>query len=124
MVAIDAVNEAIWFLLLSNVTVCTYAVGSLLYTMCTKNSKKMVVVVLDILVMELLFSANGATASMGVLDQCGNSPVHWNKVCYVFDRFCHQMGAAFALSLLGSFAFLWLVVLVVLSLHKGSMNSS
>ncbi|KAJ8898683.1 hypothetical protein K2173_004717 [Erythroxylum novogranatense] len=113
--------SALVFLLVSNVFACTYAIVSLLYTLCTENIAKVVVVILDILVMGLLFSANGAAAAVGVIGRYGNSHVRWNKVCYMVDRFCRQLGAAFALSLSGSFVLLWLVVLAIFRLHKKSL---
>lgn len=69
--------------------------------------------VLDKFTVALLFSGNGAAAAVGVLGYKGNSHVNWNKVCNVFDKFCGQMAASIGVSLLGSLAFLLLVVIPV-----------
>lgn len=70
--------------------------------------------------MALLYSANGAAAAIGVVGRDGNSHVQWRKGCDMFDGYCHHLEAAIVLSLIGSFAFLCLVLLSVLGLHKKS----
>jgi len=65
----------------------------------------------------LLFSGNGAAAAVGVLGYKGNSHVNWKRVCNVFEKFCDQMAASIGVSLIGSLAFLLLVIIPVLRLH-------
>ncbi|KHN43548.1 CASP-like protein 1E1 [Glycine soja] len=72
---------------------------------------------LDLVMMALLFSANGAACAVGVIAQKGNSHVQWMKVCNVFDAYCRHVTAALVLSLFGSTVFLLLVLLSVLKLH-------
>ncbi|CAI8610571.1 unnamed protein product [Vicia faba] len=56
---------------------------------------------------------------VGLLGYNGNSHVRWNKVCDVFDKFCHQVAASIILSLLGSLAFLLLIVILpILRFHR------
>ncbi|XP_020221952.1 CASP-like protein 1E1 isoform X2 [Cajanus cajan] len=66
--------------------------------------------VIDALMVALLFSGNGAAIAIGLLGLQGNSHVHWNKVCNVFGKFCHQATLSLFTSLLGSTAFLLLLV--------------
>lgn len=121
LILIDLVTLANRYFLVSNAIACSYAAGSLAYSMAAlsiKHNAALVIIFLDILIMALLFSANGASAAVGFIGQHGNSHVQWNKVCDLFENYCHQMAAALVLSLLGAFAFIWLVVLAVLALRK------
>lgn len=109
------------YFLVSNAIACSYAAGSLAYSVAAlsfKHNATVVLIILDLIIMALLFSANGASAAVGIIAQHGNSHVQWRKVCDLFDDYCHRMAAALILSLLGSFAFIWLVVLAVLGLRK------
>lgn len=100
----------------------SYAAGSLFYSMAAGRSFKhdaaLVLSILDLIILALLFSANGAAAAVGLIGRDGNSHVQWRKVCDVFDGYCHHMAAALVLSLMGCFAFLWLALLAVLGLRK------
>ncbi|XP_030552487.1 CASP-like protein 1E1 isoform X2 [Rhodamnia argentea] len=114
--------SAFVYFLVSNAVACSYAAASLMYIAfagAARSAKAdLAISVLDIVVMGLLLSASGASAAIGVIAQRGNSHVQWNEVCHVFGGYCHQMTSAFALCLLGSFAFLLLAVLNVMDLHK------
>ncbi|KAJ7954473.1 CASP-like protein [Quillaja saponaria] len=116
--------SAFVYFLVSNAKACTYAATSLVFSMMAKNIKNnmalLVLVILDLLIMGLLLSASGAAAAIGVIGLKGNSHVQWRKVCDVFGTYCRHMAAAVVLSLLGSFVFLWLVVLSVLNLQRNS----
>lgn len=93
---------------------------SLLLSFSRKKRWLLVTLILDVLMVALLFSGNGATAAIGVLGYKGNSHVRWNRVCNVFGKFCNQVAAAVALSLLGSIVFILLVMLAALRLHNKS----
>ncbi|MED6158901.1 hypothetical protein PIB30_037362 [Stylosanthes scabra] len=114
------------FLLVSNGIACSYAAASLVMLEMAKRrrsndddnkNKKVVlslsavefgVTVMDLVMMGLLFSANGAAASVGVIAQNGNSHIQWMKVCNVFDAYCRHMTAAFLLSFFASISFLFM----------------
>ena len=106
-----------------NAIACSYAAASLVITlMARSNGRKNDVTLLgltalDLVMMALLFSANGAACAVGVIAQKGNSHVQWMKVCNVFDAYCRHVTAALVLSLFGSTVFLLLVLLSVLKLH-------
>lgn len=115
--------SAFVYFLVSNAIAFSYAAGSLLASMAVRTSQDkrgIVLVILDMTIMGLLFSANGAAIAVGVLGQVGNSHVQWTRVCNMFGGFCHQMTAAIILSLVGSLIFFWLVALAILTLHKKS----
>lgn len=79
-------------------------------------------VLIDALMVALLFSGNGAATAVGVIGYQGNSHLRWNKVCGVFDRYCHQVAASIILSFLGSVAFLLLTLLPLLRFHRTTSN--
>ncbi|XP_039005785.1 CASP-like protein 1E1 [Hibiscus syriacus] len=115
--------SAFVYFLISNAIAFSYAAASLVASMAVRASKEktgIVLVVLDMTIMGLLLSANGAAIAVGVLSQYGNSHVQWKKVCNMFVGFCHQMTAAIIFSLVGSLIFFWLVALAILNLHKKS----
>ncbi|KAJ0798772.1 putative casparian strip membrane protein [Helianthus annuus] len=76
------------------------------------------VTILDLMVVALLFSAIGASCAVGLIGYRGNSHVRWEKVCNVFDKFCHQVMAAMALSFVACLAYLLLVVLAIFNVYK------
>jgi uncharacterized protein (TIGR01569 family) len=109
------------YFLVTNAIACAYAAGSLAYSIAAPSFKQnaaLALIFLDLIIMALLFSANGASTAIGIIGQHGNSHAQWRKVCDLFDDYCHHMAAAIVLSLLGSFAFIWLVILAVLGLRK------
>ncbi|XP_041016755.1 CASP-like protein 1E1 [Juglans microcarpa x Juglans regia] len=116
--------SAFVFFLVTNSVACAYAAGSLVYSVAARSFKHMnaalALSILDLIMMALLYSANGAAAAIGLVGRDGNSHVQWRKICDVFDGYCHHLAAALVLSLIGSFAFLGLVLLSVLGLHKKS----
>lgn len=119
LIPITAVHR---YFLVVNAIAGSYAAGSLFYSVaagrCFKHDAALVLSILDLIILALLFSANGAAAAVGLIGRDGNSHVQWRKVCDVFDGYCHHMAAALVLSLMGCFAFLWLALLAVLGLRK------
>ncbi|KAK8693857.1 hypothetical protein V6N13_071424 [Hibiscus sabdariffa] len=104
------------YFLISNAIVFSYAAAS----MAVRDKTGTVLMVLDMTIMGLLLSVNGAEIAVGVIGQYGNSHVQWRRVCDMFGGFCHQMTAAIILSLVASLVFFWLVAQAILNLHKQS----
>ncbi|ESW26224.1 hypothetical protein PHAVU_003G101200 [Phaseolus vulgaris] len=112
--------SAVLYFLVTNAIACTYAALSLVLALVNRGKSKglwTVITVLDAFMVALLFSGNGAAAAVGVLGYKGNSHVNWKRVCNVFEKFCDQMAASIGVSLIGSLAFLLLVIIPVLRLH-------
>ncbi|KAK9057265.1 hypothetical protein SSX86_022100 [Deinandra increscens subsp. villosa] len=110
-----------WHYLSVNVIACSYSLASMILSMKRKIiGTHLAFLLFDLMMMALLFSANGAATAVGIIGVNGNSHTQWHKVCYIFKRYCHQGAASLAMSFLGSFAFLWLVVFAILNLHKKS----
>ncbi|GLU03415.1 hypothetical protein SLE2022_206170 [Rubroshorea leprosula] len=120
--------SAFVYFVLANAIACSYAATSLIFLMVAGRSfrhstSSLALVMLDLIITVFLFSAEGAAIGVGLIGRDGNSHVRWNKVCNVFEGFCRHMTAAVILSLLGSFVFLWLLVLSIVNLHKKSMET-
>lgn len=108
-----------------NAIACAYAAISMAFISLTggRNWKGSILVVgLDLAMVALLFSANGASASIGLIALNGNSHTQWHKVCYAFKRYCIQGGAALVLSMFGSFFFICIVLLFTYNLHRTTLN--
>ncbi|MFS8002809.1 putative casparian strip membrane protein [Helianthus anomalus] len=112
--------SAFVYFVIANAIACSYGATSLIVILVTRGKNKLVslmVTVLDLVMVALLFSAIGATGSIGLIGYNGNSHVHWDKVCNVFGKFCHQVAISVFLSFAGSIAYLLLIVLAALKLH-------
>ncbi|XP_019241030.1 PREDICTED: CASP-like protein 1E2 [Nicotiana attenuata] len=122
-------SSTVYFVVV-NAIACAYAATSMAFPALNMGGSRrnwtcssMLVSALDLTMVALLFSANGASAAIGVIALNGNSHTHWHKVCYAFKRYCIQGGAALVMSMLGSFFFLCLVLLLPLNLHRtASLN--
>ncbi|GKA37847.1 mutator type transposase [Tanacetum coccineum] len=114
--------SAFVYFVITNAIVCAYTALSLFLTLlATKGGKKnvsLMVTILDLIMVVLLFSAIGATCAVGFIGYEGNSHVQWQKVCNVFDKFCHQVSTAMVLSFIGSIAYLLLIVFALINVHK------
>lgn len=111
------------YFMVANVIACTYGLISMLLTLLNRGKNKVLfgtlLTVFDALMVALLFSGIGAAATVGLIGYKGNSHVRWDKVCNVFNKFCHTMVISVILSFLGSLSFLLLVVLLpVFRLHR------
>ncbi|KAF8401540.1 hypothetical protein HHK36_012482 [Tetracentron sinense] len=112
--------SALVYFMVTNAIACAYATLSLVTNRGGKCGMALTLIVLDLVMVALLFSGNGAAGAVGVLGLRGNSHARWNKVCNNFGVYCLRILASIGLSLLGSLVFFLLVVLSVWNLHKKS----
>ncbi|KAL3359330.1 hypothetical protein AABB24_016078 [Solanum stoloniferum] len=111
-----------------NAIACAYAAISMAFIALIGGGRErnwkgsILVVALDLTMLALLFSANGASASIGLIALNGNSHTQWHKVCYAFKRYCIQGGAALVISMFGSFFFFCIVLLFTYNLHRTTLN--
>ncbi|KAK1435988.1 hypothetical protein QVD17_01762 [Tagetes erecta] len=113
--------SAFVYFVIANAIACTYGATSLLIILVTRGRNKVVslmITILDLVMVGVLFSAVGATGSVGLIGYKGNSHVNWDKVCNVFDKFCHQISMALFMSFAGGIAYFVLIVLSTLKLHN------
>uniref|UniRef100_A0A2P2J4H1 CASP-like protein n=2 Tax=Rhizophora mucronata TaxID=61149 RepID=A0A2P2J4H1_RHIMU len=112
--------SAFVYLVVANAVASSYAALSLILSIGSKKCLSPIIITLDLLMVALLFSSNGAAMAIGFMGYKGNSHVGWKKSCNVFGKFCNQVAAASVLSLVGSLMFVLLVALASLRLHKKS----
>ncbi|KAK1351869.1 hypothetical protein POM88_053874 [Heracleum sosnowskyi] len=114
--------SAFTYFVVANAIACSYGGVSLILTLANKGRKNgclaKAIIMLDLIMVAVLASANGAAAAVGYIGHEGNKHVRWNKVCNVFGRFCNQVLAAVGVSLLGSLLFIFLVMLAVLNVQN------
>ncbi|XP_057771972.1 CASP-like protein 1E2 [Salvia miltiorrhiza] len=113
--------SAFKYFVVANAIACGYAAISLVLTLANRNGRKGIttlVIILDLVMVALLFSALGAAGAIGLMAKQGNSHVQWNKVCDLFDKFCERGAASIGLSGAAAVAFFVLVVLAIFNLHK------
>jgi len=117
--------SAFVYFVVVNAIACAYAIISLVLTLATRGGSKgglaLMITTLDLVMVALLSSSSGATGAIGLIGMHGNSHVQWTKVCNVFGKFCHQVFAGLVLSVLGSAAFLLLVVISARNFQKKHM---
>lgn len=106
------------YFVVANVMACVYSAVAL--AACRSRSAVAPLMVGDLVVLALLFSAVGAAAEFGILGERGNSHVRWGKVCHVYSRFCERAMAAVIVSLIAAFANLVHLMLAILDVHKNS----
>ncbi|KAL1827408.1 hypothetical protein ACET3Z_005820 [Daucus carota] len=110
------------YLVVANAIACLYAAASLLLCFVTWRNKRYTttfpLLILDLMMVALLFSANGAATAIGLVALHGNSHTHWHKLCYLFHKYCIYGAASIVVSTLGSLVFLCLVVLAALKLYR------
>lgn len=111
-------STAFVYFVVANVMACAFSAAAL--AACRSRSAVVPVMIGDLVVMALLFSAVGAAAEFGILGERGNSHVRWGKVCDVYGRFCERAMSAVIVSLLGAFVNLVLLMLNILTIHKSS----
>lgn len=75
----------------------------------------------DLLVAILLFSCNSAASNTSVIASNGSDRLGWTKICDIVGSFCGQATAAIVLSMFAALAYVLLVVLGIINLHKRSL---
>ncbi|KAK9664269.1 hypothetical protein RND81_14G030000 [Saponaria officinalis] len=116
--------SAFVYFVVANSIACVFAAVTLVMTLVSKGGTKgisfLTNMLIDLMMVALLYSCIGAAGAVGLLGLKGNSHLQWNKVCDVYAKFCHRVEAALALSFFAAFAYVLLILLSVLKLHKRS----
>ncbi|XP_021867311.2 CASP-like protein 1E1 [Spinacia oleracea] len=110
--------SAFVYFVVANSIACAFAAVTLALALSGKGIIRLMIIIVDLMMVALLFSSIGAAGAVGLIGSNGNSHLRWNKVCNVYAKFCHQVTASLALSLLAAIAFLFLVILTASKLHK------
>ncbi|KAF9621789.1 hypothetical protein IFM89_028227 [Coptis chinensis] len=113
------------FLMVSNVIAFVYATISLSISLAYQTGQKgfgLTLIVLDLMIMALWFSASGAAIDVFVLAYNGNSKAGWNKTCTGFGYICGLVISSIVVSMIGSLIFLVLIVVTIVGLNKRSLS--
>uniref|UniRef100_A0ACD5VXF8 Uncharacterized protein n=1 Tax=Avena sativa TaxID=4498 RepID=A0ACD5VXF8_AVESA len=110
--------SAFVYFVVANAMACVFSAVSL--AACRSRSAVVPLMIGDLVVLALLFSAVGAAAEFGILGERGNSHVRWGKVCHVYNKFCERAMAAVIVSLIAAFTNLVHLMLAILDIHKNS----
>eukprot|EP00268_Persea_americana_P050599 TRINITY_DN5513_c0_g1_i2.p1 TRINITY_DN5513_c0_g1~~TRINITY_DN5513_c0_g1_i2.p1 ORF type:complete len:213 (-),score=16.07 TRINITY_DN5513_c0_g1_i2:120-683(-) len=111
------------YFVVANAIACAYSAFSLLVTIGGRRGPRALalgITILDVIMVALLFSGNGAATSFGLLGYNGNSHVGWNKVCNTFEKFCRNVMASLIVSLIGSIMYVVLVACSIFNQHSRS----
>ncbi|EPS74593.1 hypothetical protein M569_00163 [Genlisea aurea] len=73
---------------------------------------------LDAVVLAVLFASLGAVVDVGLIAYNGLKAAEWERICNVFDEFCNQAAAGFALSATASLLFFALVIYGGFALYR------
>lgn len=111
-------SSAFVYFVVANAMACVFSAVAL--AACRSRSAVAPLMVGDLVVLALLFSAVGAAAEFGILGERGNSHVRWGKVCHVYSQFCGRAMAAVIVSLVAAFANLVHLMFAILDVHKNS----
>ncbi|KAG0470221.1 hypothetical protein HPP92_016921 [Vanilla planifolia] len=72
----------------------------------------------DLLAAMILVSCNSAASAISVVAENGNRHFGWDKICEFVGKYCAQVAAAVALSTFASVAYVLLILLTLVALHK------
>ncbi|KAK9065582.1 hypothetical protein SSX86_014983 [Deinandra increscens subsp. villosa] len=86
----------------------------------SSRNQQLQFLLLDSLILSISASAMGAGGGVAYEALKGNPHVHWMKICHIFDKFCHQLASAGAMSLLTSMTILMLIWFSICSIAKNS----
>ncbi|KAG6668173.1 CASP-like protein 1E1 [Carya illinoinensis] len=122
--------SAFVYFLVANVIACSYSTLSLVLLLITRKRAgdnmmsilHSMILVLDILMVALLFSCNGASMAIGIIGYRGNTHLRWQKICNLFERFCGQVAASIAVSVAGALMFILMVAFSGLRLRNKSRS--
>ncbi|KAF9621790.1 hypothetical protein IFM89_028228 [Coptis chinensis] len=113
--------SALVYFMVVNVIAFAYSIVYLVLSL-TKITKskglKLIFIVLDLVMLVLMFTANGAAIDSSVLLYNGNSKVGWTKICNLFGHSCRLVAASISMSMIGSLSFLLLIILSIVNPHR------
>ncbi|KAH7678800.1 Casparian strip membrane protein [Dioscorea alata] len=112
------------YFIIINVLVFVYSAAALAISIANRVSSSNLELpfnIADLLVAILLFSCNSAASNTSVIARNGSVRLGWNKICDIVGSFCGQTTAAIVLSMFAALAYVLLVVLGIINLHKRSL---
>ncbi|KAF9619411.1 hypothetical protein IFM89_006598 [Coptis chinensis] len=109
------------FFMVSNIIACVYATISLVVTLANSAGSKgltLLLFVLELVIVALLCSANGAATDFYITGNNGISRLQWYKFCDMFGYTCRLMKDSIVVSMVGSVIFFLVIVLTLVNLYR------
>ncbi|XP_074591106.1 CASP-like protein 1E1 [Curcuma longa] len=119
-------SAAFVYFLVINPLVFAYSVGSLVASILRRagggGCLKLLLAIGDVVVVAMLFSANGAAVAITSLLENGQKSElgGWGKMCFKYDVFCSRLVAAVVLSTLTATLYVLLAVLSAVALRRSN----
>uniref|UniRef100_A0A1D1ZIM7 CASP-like protein n=1 Tax=Anthurium amnicola TaxID=1678845 RepID=A0A1D1ZIM7_9ARAE len=116
--------SAFKFFVAANAIACAYGLASLALSILSRGASRnlaLVLTLLDLVMVALLFSGNGAASAIGVVARNGEGNV-WPNLCNIVGKACGRITASIVLSTFAALAYLLLVLFSVLGFHSRAKN--
>ncbi|KAK8949984.1 hypothetical protein KSP40_PGU009762 [Platanthera guangdongensis] len=113
-------SSALVYFIVINVLSLAYSLAVLMLNAFKKEiMADLPLAVADLLTVIFLVSCNGAASAISVVAENGNRHFGWDKICESVGGYCAQVAAAIVISMFGMAAYVVLVLLTLIGLHKG-----
>ncbi|XP_020579093.1 CASP-like protein 1E1 [Phalaenopsis equestris] len=115
-------SSALVYFIVINVLALLYSLATIALYYASKKAIMagvyLPLTITDLLTMIFLVSCNGAASAISVVAENGNRHFGWDKICVSVSRYCAQVAVAIVLSMFATMAYVILVLLTIVSLHK------
>ncbi|KAG0480967.1 hypothetical protein HPP92_011825 [Vanilla planifolia] len=110
------------YFIVANTLVCVYSAvcAGVSFLKQSNFALELPIALGDLVAVVFLFTGNAAAAAVEIVAQKGNGHFGWDKVCRYAEKFCDHLSAAIVLSTFAGVAYLLLLVLTMVALHKRS----
>ncbi|KAG0470167.1 hypothetical protein HPP92_016867 [Vanilla planifolia] len=113
-------SSALVYFIVINVVILLYSASTLALSAwnVVGGSFNLPLTIADLLAAMILVSCNSAASAISVVAENGNRHFGWDKICQFVGKYCAQVAAAVALSTFASVAYVLLILLTLVALHK------
>ncbi|KAH0461939.1 hypothetical protein IEQ34_009514 [Dendrobium chrysotoxum] len=115
-------SSALVYFIVINVLTLVYSLATIILYQASKKAAMagiyLPLTITDLLTMIFLVSCNGAASAISVIAENGNRHFGWDKICVSVRRYCAQVAVAISLSMFATVAYVLLVLLTIIALHK------
>ncbi|PKU72904.1 CASP-like protein [Dendrobium catenatum] len=110
------------YFIVINVLTLVYSLATIILYHASKKAAMagiyLPLTITDLLTMIFLVSCNGAASAISVVAENGNRHFGWDKICVSVRQYCAQVAVAISLSMFATVAYVILVLLTIIALHK------
>ncbi|XP_020685242.1 CASP-like protein 1E1 isoform X2 [Dendrobium catenatum] len=115
-------SSALVYFIVINVLTLVYSLATIILYHASKKAAMagiyLPLTITDLLTMIFLVSCNGAASAISVVAENGNRHFGWDKICVSVRQYCAQVAVAISLSMFATVAYVILVLLTIIALHK------